>query len=174
MAVPLVLLVALAAGPAGDGPLNVSGLIYPGGDGPGAGKTVVLLAGDHEYRSEETLPALARILAERHGFRCTVLFTLNPETGAIDPAADNLPGTAALDDADLMVNFLRFKDLPDDQMRPIDAYLRRGGPVVGLRTATHAFKIDRPGATFARISASGPKNPGGPAGSGGGFSARPG
>ena len=116
-------------------------LVYEGADGPGAGTHVVFLAGDHEYRSEETLPALARILAKRHGFKCTVLFTLHPETGEIDPAADNLPGLEALGEADLMVNFLRFKHLPEDQMRHVDLYLRRGGPVVGLRTATHAFKI---------------------------------
>ena len=144
---PLPLLaVLLAADPgslAADGPL-----IYPAAEradveGAGAGGNVVFLAGDHEYRSEETLPALARILAKRHGFRCTVLFTRDPQTGAIDPAADHLPGLEALEEADLLVVFLRFKNLPDAQMEQIDRYLRRGGPVVGLRTATHAFKIPK-------------------------------
>lgn len=116
-------------------------VVYEGKSGPGVGKHIVFLAGDHEYRSEETLPALARILAERHGFRCTVLFTVDPETGDIDPAADNLPGTDALATADLAVIFLRFKNLPPEQMQPIVDYLDRAGPVVGLRTATHAFKI---------------------------------
>ena len=143
-ALPLLAL-ALAAGPAADPAAEPGPLFYPGQGGPGAGKRVVFLAGDHEYRSEETLPALARLLAKRHGFDCTVLFTLNPRVGRdgggeIDPAADNLPGLEALEDADLMVNFLRFKDLPADQMLHVDNYLRRGGPVVGLRTATHAFK----------------------------------
>lgn len=116
-------------------------LTYEGKSGIGAGKHIVFLAGDHEYRSEETLPALARMLAFNHGFKCTVLFTVDPKTGEIDPAADNLPGTNALVDADLAVFFLRFKNLPDDQMQPIVDYLDRGGPVVGLRTSTHAFKI---------------------------------
>lgn len=116
-------------------------VVYEGTEGPGVGKHIVFLAGDHEYRSEETLPALARILAVHHGFKCTVLFTLHPETGEIDPAADNMPGTAALQDADLAVIFMRFKDLPADQMQPIVDYLDRAGPVVGLRTSTHAFKI---------------------------------
>ncbi|MGE0760312.1 MAG: ThuA domain-containing protein, partial [Pirellulaceae bacterium] len=71
----------------------------------------------------------------------TVLFTVDPKTGEIDPAADNLPGTEALKSADLMVIFLRFKNLPAEQMQPIVDYLDRGGPVVGLRTATHSFKI---------------------------------
>ena len=116
-------------------------LTYEGKSGIGAGKHIVFLAGDHEYRSEETLPALARMLAFNHGFKCTVLFTVDAKTGEIDPAADNLPGTNALVDADLAVFFLRFKNLPDDQMQPIVDYLDRGGPVVGLRTSTHAFKI---------------------------------
>lgn len=116
-------------------------LVYEGGSGPGAGRHIVFLAGDHEYRSEETLPALARILAKRHGFRCTVLFTVNPDTGEIDPGCNNMPGTDALDSADLMVIFLRFQNFPPEQMQPIVDYLDRAGPVVGLRTATHAFKI---------------------------------
>lgn len=125
-------------------------LTYLGEQGLGTGKHIVFLAGDHEYRSEETLPALARILARRHGFKCTVLFTLHPTTGEIDPASDNLPGTEALRTADLMVIFLRFKDLPSHQMQPIVDYLDRGGPVVGLRTSTHAFKIP-PGSEFSRF-----------------------
>ncbi|NNJ24973.1 ThuA domain-containing protein [Alienimonas chondri] len=131
----VALTVSSATTSAADGPL-----VYKGEEGPGAGTKVVLIAGDHEYRSEETVPALARILAKRHGFDCTVLFSQNKK-GEIDPAADDIPGLEALKDADLMVNFLRFKNLPDDQMRHIDLYLRRGGPVVGLRTATHAFKM---------------------------------
>lgn len=116
-------------------------LVYEGKSGPGAGKHIVFLAGDHEYRSEETIPALARILAVHHGFKCTVLFTVDPKTGEIDPAADNLPGTGALATADLAMVFLRFKNLPADQMQPIVDYVDRAGPVVGLRTSTHAFKI---------------------------------
>ena len=53
--------------------------------GPGAGKRIVFLTGDEEYGSEESMPMLAGILAARHGFDCTVLFSINPETGAIDP-----------------------------------------------------------------------------------------
>lgn len=120
-------------------------LVYEGTSGVGVGKHIVFLAGDHEYRSEETLPALARILAQHHGFKCTVLFTIDPDTGEIDPAADHLPGTEALDTADLAVIFLRFKNLPADQMQPIVDYLDRAGPVVGLRTSTHAFKIPKEG-----------------------------
>ena len=115
-------------------------LVYEGGSGPGRGKHIVFLAGDHEYRSEETLPALARILANHFGFKCTVLFTVDPKTGEIAPGNSNMPGTEALDTADLAVVFLRFQNFPQGQMKPFDDYLNRGGPVVGLRTATHAFR----------------------------------
>ncbi len=124
-------------------------LVYNGTTGIGVGKHIVFLAGDHEYRSEESLPALARILAVHHGFKCTVLFTVDPESGEIDPAADFLPGTEALHTADLAVFFLRFKNLPAEQMQPIVDYLERGGPIVGLRTSTHAFKIPKD-SKFAR------------------------
>lgn len=128
------------------------GVVHEGTTGPGHGKHIVLVAGDHEYRSEETLPALARILAKQHGFKCTTIFTVHPVSGFIDPAADHLPGVTALKDANLMVIFLRFKDLPDDQMRHFADYLQRGGPVVGLRTATHAFKIDDLSKNYAHFS----------------------
>ncbi|MEZ5385809.1 MAG: hypothetical protein R3F13_09860 [Prosthecobacter sp.] len=115
-------------------------LVYEGTDGPGKGKHIVFLAGDHEYRSEETLPALARILAKHQGFRCTVLFDIDPDGNIAAGEPQNIPGMEALDSADLAVVFLRFQGLPPEQMKHFDDYLKRGGPVVGLRTATHAFK----------------------------------
>lgn len=115
---------------------------YEGGSGPGAGKHVVLVSGDEEYRSEEALPQLGRILAIHHGFKCTVVFAIDPETGEINPMHNaNIPGLQALDSADLMVIATRFRDLPDEQMQHIDDFLRRGGAVIGLRTATHAFNV---------------------------------
>jgi trehalose utilization protein len=127
-------------------------LVYQGDAGPGAGKHIVWLAGDHEYRSEEALPALARIMARRYGFTCSVFFTTDAKTGVIDPGSSNIAGLAALDSADLLVVFLRFQDFPDDEMGHIAAYLDRGGPVVGFRTATHAFQIKRPGAKYLKYT----------------------
>jgi type 1 glutamine amidotransferase len=118
-------------------------LEIPAGQGPGAGKHIVLISGDEEYRSEEALPQLAKILAKHHGFRCTVLFAIDPKDGTINPnVRDNIPGTQALADADLMVIFTRYRDLPDEQMKPIAEYIQAGKPVVGMRTATHAFNMD--------------------------------
>ena len=123
--------------------MNAAPLVFQGTDGPGKGKHIVFLAGDHEYRSEESLPALARLLAKHHGFKCTVLFDIDKEgnIGAGEP--QNMPGLEALDSADLAVVFLRFQQFPEEQMKHFDAYLNRGGPVVGLRTATHAFKTSK-------------------------------
>jgi len=114
-------------------------ITYEGKEGPGKGKHVVFLAGDEEYRSEEGLPMLAKILSQRHGFRSTVLFSVN-DKGEIDP--DNqksLSNAAALDDADAIVMLLRFRNWPEETFKRFDAAVARGVPVIGLRTSTHAF-----------------------------------
>ncbi|MFO0906560.1 MAG: ThuA domain-containing protein [Pirellulales bacterium] len=117
-------------------------IVLEGGAGPGQGKHVVLVSGDEEYRSEETLPALAKILSKHHGFKCTVLFAINPADGTIDPNVNNnIPGLESLKTADLLVIFTRFRNLPDDQMQHLVDYVESGRPIVGLRTATHAFNI---------------------------------
>ncbi|HZU38886.1 MAG TPA: ThuA domain-containing protein [Gemmataceae bacterium] len=127
-------------------------VVYEGTDGPGKGKHIVLISGDEEYRSEEALPQLGKILAKHHGFKCTVLFAIDPKDGTINPNKnDNIPGLEALQTADLMVIFTRFRNLPDEQMKYIVNYLDSGKPIVGLRTATHAFNI-KGGSTYARYT----------------------
>jgi type 1 glutamine amidotransferase len=124
-------------------------LTVEGKAGPGKGKHVVLVSGDEEYRSEEALPQLAKILAN-NGFNCTVLFAIDPKDGTINPGVtNNIPGTDKLASADLMVIMTRFRALPDEQMKPIADYLAAGKPVVGLRTATHAFKYKKVEGDFA-------------------------
>lgn len=118
-----------------------AGIVLEGGEGIGKGKHVVLISGDQEYRSEETIPQLAKILSKHHGFKCTVLFTVDPKDGTINPSVNNIPGLEALKTADLVVVFTRFLNLPDDQMQYVADYIESGKPVVGLRTATHAFNI---------------------------------
>ena len=106
------------------------------------GKHIVFVTGDEEYRSEEGMPQLAKILSKHHGFHCTVLFSIDAENGCIDPGVlDNIPGLKALDDADLLVLFTRFRNLPDEQMKHIADFVESGKPVIGLRTSTHAFDI---------------------------------
>jgi len=107
--------------------------------GEAKGKHIVLLAGDEEYRSEEAMPALGKILSQRHGFKCTVLFstekdgTINPDYGA------SLTNPAALDSADAIVILLRFRQWSDAALAKFDAAIKRGVPIIALRTSTHAF-----------------------------------
>ncbi|KKK57340.1 hypothetical protein LCGC14_3055440, partial [marine sediment metagenome] len=115
-------------------------VVFDGHDGPGKGKHIVFIAADDEYRSEDLIPQYAKIAAVHHGFKCTLLFAVNEKTGEIDPnTLDNVPGLEALETADLMVIFARFRQLPDEQMKRIIDYTNSGKPIIGLRTATHAF-----------------------------------
>jgi len=126
--------------------------IITAGSGPGSGKRIVLISGDEEYRSEQALPQLAKILTKRHGFQCTVLFAIDAKDGTINPdQRNNIPGLEALDNADLMVIFTRFRDLPDAQMKHIVDYVEAGRPIVALRTATHAFDL-KTSKTYQRYS----------------------
>lgn len=105
-------------------------------------KHVVLISGDEEYRSEETMPMLAKILSQKHGFRCTVLFAFGPD-GADYIDSNNqkgLRGLESLDSADLMIIATRFRRPDAEQAKHITAFLDAGKPVIGLRTATHAFQ----------------------------------
>jgi hypothetical protein len=137
----LIVLVQLAAAGLADAK---DWAVYEGKEGPGKGKHIVIITGDEEYRSEEVGPMLAKILAERHGFKCTVLFALNPADGTITPTVlDNIPGLEALATADLCVMKLRFRELPDAQMKHFVEYANSGKPIIGLRTATHAFNYTK-------------------------------
>lgn len=142
----ILLLAAGAVAPAAD-----PWVVYDGFDGPGKGKHIVLVSGDEEYRSEEMLPQLGKILAKHHGFKCTVLFAIDRKDGTINPNQnDNIPGLEALKTADLLVLFTRFRNLPTDQMQPLIDYIESGKPLIGLRTATHAFSLK--GGPFAKYT----------------------
>lgn len=135
------LLCALLIAPFVHGQINEPlWVVYDGFDGPGKGKHIVLISGDEEYRSEEALPQLGKILAKHHGFKCTVLFAIDPKTGEINPNVNNnIPGLEQLKTADLMIIATRFRALPEEQMQHIAGYLDSGKPIIGMRTATHAF-----------------------------------
>ena len=123
-------------------------LTYKGGDGPGKGKHVVLIAAEQEYRSEQSMPMLAKVLSEHHGFDCTVLFSVN-ENGEVDPTLPapnkdktklhNIPGLEHLADADCLIWISRFMNLPDEQMKTFHDYFDSGKPLIALRTANHGF-----------------------------------
>lgn len=146
----LALAIATTLGTSAQHPVPESPLwlTYPGGEGPGKGKHIVLITAEQEYRSEQGLPMLARILSQSHGFDCTVLFLTN-EKGEVDPTlkirweqkgiVHNVPGLEHLKNADLMILFSRLLTLPDDQIAHIIDYLDSGKPVIGIRTANHGF-----------------------------------
>ena len=138
-------------------------VVYEGKHGPGLGKHIVFLTGDEEYRSEEGLPQLAKILAVRHGFKCTVLFAVDPKDGAINPNyTHSLPGAEALDSADAVVLLLRFREWPDADMKHfVDAYLA-GKPFIALRTSTHSFNYpNNSSSPYAKFSYNSSVWPGG-------------
>jgi len=123
---------------------KVQWVTYQGQDGPGQGKHIVFISGDEEYRSEEAFPMLGKMLAERHGFTCTVLFSQDPETTEINPDNQtNIPGMSHLEKADLVILGLRFRELPDEDMKYFDEYFKAGKPFISLRTSTHAFNYTR-------------------------------
>ena len=123
---------------------------YEAKPGPGHGKHIVFLAGDEEYRSEEALPQLAKILYQRHGFKCTVLFSVDTN-GLINPdAGGSLTHPEALDSAEAIVMSLRFRHWPEETMAKFAAAVERGVPIIGLRTSTHAFNSLPKGSAFEK------------------------
>ena len=143
---PLVLIATTAACAAAAHPVPASPLwlTYSGADGPGNGRHIILVAAEQEYRSEQSMPMLARILAKRHGFNCTVLFSVN-DKGEVDPTlpdrntVHNIPGLEHLRSADLLILSHRFMSLSDEQVGHIIDYLDSGKPLIGIRTANHGF-----------------------------------
>ena len=95
---------------------------------------VVFLFSDH-YSPDKTMPPVVDQWAKQYGFKATYLGMENDRT--------NMPGLEALKTADLMVVFMRWRSLPEEQFRHILDYLQAGGPVVGLRTATHATRYPK-------------------------------
>ncbi len=122
-------------------------LTYAGGSGPGAGKHIVLVAAEQEYRAEQSMPMLARVLSTHHGFHCTVLFVQH--NGLVDPTqktrqedrtiVHDIPGLEHLAKADLLILFTRFMTLAPTQLAHILEYLDSGKPIFALRTANHGF-----------------------------------
>ncbi|MBI5853048.1 MAG: hypothetical protein HZB39_18720 [Planctomycetes bacterium] len=144
MTTPRFVAVLMSALPAIASAQTDATLHLPAGDGPASGKRVVLIAGDEEYRSEEALPMLARVLAVHHGFDCRVLFHLDAASGAIEPRERaHVVGLEHLDDAELVVMALRFRRWADEDMARFVAYVEAGRPIVALRTSTHAFAYPR-------------------------------
>ena len=104
---------------------------------------VVFVCGDHEYSGEETLPLLAAMLEKNYGFRTKILKSFPDQN-----AEKNIPQLEILAKANLAVFFLRWRLLPAEQVAFIDAYVKSGKPIMGLRTSTHAFNYPKEDALF--------------------------
>lgn len=153
----LFALLAGATAAAHPGPESPQWLVYPGHDGPGQGRHIVLIAAEQEYRSEQSMPMMARILSTHHGFDCTVLFGVN-EKGEVDPTMPvypekgneaafrehHIPGLEHLASADLVIFFTRLLTLPAAERESIVKYVDSGKPIIALRTANHGFRGELP------------------------------
>ncbi|SMO62695.1 ThuA domain-containing protein [Fodinibius sediminis] len=100
-------------------------------------KHVVFLISKDEnnYEAHRTIPEFAQELEEQHPYKTTVL------RGEGERTAFHFPGLEVLEEADLLVIFARRVALTPGQMNRIKTYLKAGRPLLGIRTANHAFSV---------------------------------
>lgn len=109
---------------------------------------IVFVTGGEEYRSEESMPMLARLAKRELNAKVTVCYALD-SMGIIDPnRLDHIAGLEALESADLMVIMTRFRALPTVERNYISDYVESGKPIVGFRTSTHALKYKDSSLTY--------------------------
>lgn len=109
---------------------------------------IVFVTGDEEYRSEESMPMLADILKRELNAEISICYSLD-SLGFVDPnRTDHIAGLDALEQADLMIMFTRFRNLPDHERKYITDYAESGKPMVGFRTSTHAFMYKKDSTKF--------------------------
>lgn len=85
------------------------------------------------YEAHNTIPLFARLLEKQEGYKVTVLLGKGPQGACVYPDFD------IINKADLLVIFARRIALPHEQMKQLKSYIASGRPVVGIRTANHAF-----------------------------------
>ena len=124
MVQPLVLVLVCAAGLLAATALAVAGESPP--------LKVCLVSGCGEYKSDESLTAFKAFLEARRNVACTQV--------SGNDKGEGLPGIEAVNSCDVMLLFTRRITLPEDQLKIVRAYCRAGRPVVGVRTASHAFQ----------------------------------
>jgi type 1 glutamine amidotransferase len=89
----------------------------------------------NNYEADKTVPIFAEMLRKQHGYDVTVIL------GEGDHGSYRYPSMNVLSDADLLIVFARRIALPHDQMNAIKNYISKGKPVIGIRTANHAFTV---------------------------------
>jgi type 1 glutamine amidotransferase len=91
-----------------------------------------LISGSGEYKSEASLKALQKELEEKYSAKITASW--------VKDGAKELPDADSIPQADLLIVFARRLKLPPEQMAIIRKHWEAGKPVVGIRTASHAFE----------------------------------
>ena len=103
-------------------------------DGTETRPRIVFVVGEDEYETKTTLPAFANEELEPRGYRCT--FVMADEANNMH----DFPEMPALDKADLMFLSVRRRAPKIEQVEIIKQYLASGKPLLGIRTASHAFE----------------------------------
>jgi hypothetical protein len=110
-------------------------------------RRVTFIGADDEYRSEITLPLIADCLLKEatRTIEPTHAFAADPKTGKLDlDRRDHIAGLESLQHAELAVLFMRWRELPAEELRHFQSFFSTGRPVVGLRTSTHMLRITDP------------------------------
>jgi len=111
-----------------------------------AARTIAFVAADDEYRSEITMPFLAKLVEGATGLRASLHFATGDDgVGGSAKTPDINARTGLTDDwqlrgADASVLYMRFRELGYNQMLAFEAATTHGLPLVGFRTSTHAFR----------------------------------
>lgn len=92
---------------------------------------LALLVAEDEYKTDESLPKFA---AQYLGRDYRVSFIFGSDTDHSD-----IPGIDALDTADALLVSVRRRPLPAAQLDHVRRFVAAGKPVIGIRTASHAF-----------------------------------
>ena len=101
---------------------------------------VAFVIADNEYHANQTLPQFAHDLLLTKGVNCEFALGKPEATGE---GVHNIENLQILKDADLAVIFVRRRALPAEQMSLIKEYVKSGKPVLGIRTASHAFDAQK-------------------------------
>ena len=92
---------------------------------------IALISGSLEYKSDESLPILQKLLEEKYPVECVRMFR---------KADDDIPGLDKLKDCDLAIFFTRRLTIDGEQLKAVKAYCESGKPILGIRTASHGFQ----------------------------------
>jgi type 1 glutamine amidotransferase len=123
MTIPSILLTGL---------LTITGLAA---ELPKTAPRVVFMIGEDEYKTWETLPEFAKSTLEPLGIKTTVIHADAKEK-------NSFPGLAkALREADLLFVSVRRRTPPKEELEAVRAHLNAGKPLIGIRTACHAFAL---------------------------------